>query len=233
MQKYKNAVPLFDIDLTLLAKTGSRGSSFEYAIKKVLGVDVSIKNVTTDGMIDPEIFIELLKSQDYEHINITQKQRALLISEMENHFFKNLSTDIAYEPMPGVRNLLQSLFDENYLIGILTGNTEKVGKFKLRQANLDSFFTFGFFGDTANKRAELSKQAKEKVLEYFPKEAKPRLVIIGDAPKDIFAAHEVGLSAIGIGTGKYSIKELAEAGADGVLESLEDQKAFISLLEKV
>lgn len=233
MRKYNTTVPLFDIDLTLVENIGSRWQSFEHAIKKVFGVDVSAKDFATHGMIDPEILMELLKFHGHDHVTVTKEQRGTYLSEMESYFFTKGILEVSYKPMPGAYEALQYLTENNYMIGILTGNTEKIARYKLKQVNLDSYLNFGLFGDSVDRRAELSDQAKSKVLEYFPPSIKPKLVVIGDSPRDVYAAHEANLPAIGIGAGKYSVKELIEAGADATIESLENKEELVTLLEKV
>jgi phosphoglycolate phosphatase-like HAD superfamily hydrolase len=46
-------------------------------------------------------------------------------------------------------------------------------------------------------------------------------VAIGDTPLDVEAAHGAGIRAIGVATGEYRLEELAAAGADETIETLE------------
>ena len=47
--------------------------------------------------------------------------------------------------------------------------------------------------------------------------------MIGDTPLDIAAAHAVDCTAIAVATGHYDVDALREAGADHVLETLEQE----------
>ena len=47
-----------------------------------------------------------------------------------------------------------------------------------------------------------------------------RVFVIGDTPHDIVAAHDTGVSAIGIATGSSSVEELAALNPRAVLEDL-------------
>jgi phosphoglycolate phosphatase-like HAD superfamily hydrolase len=47
--------------------------------------------------------------------------------------------------------------------------------------------------------------------------------VVGDTPLDIEAAHAAGAVAVGVASGRYSAEQLREAGADYVLESLEEE----------
>lgn len=47
--------------------------------------------------------------------------------------------------------------------------------------------------------------------------------VIGDTPLDIQAAHAAGCTAVAVATGRYDSAALREAGADHVLETLEEE----------
>jgi phosphoglycolate phosphatase len=49
------------------------------------------------------------------------------------------------------------------------------------------------------------------------------IVVVGDTPLDISAAHAVDCTAIGVATGHYDAAALREAGADHVVETLEEE----------
>ena len=53
---------------------------------------------------------------------------------------------------------------------------------------------------------------------------------IGDAPMDMMAAKEAGVTGIGVTTGIYSKETLLNAGASVVLDSLEDLETVLSTL---
>jgi phosphoglycolate phosphatase-like HAD superfamily hydrolase len=45
-------------------------------------------------------------------------------------------------------------------------------------------------------------------------------LVIGDTPRDVQAAHEVGVPVLAVATGRFSAEELRQAGADIVVDSL-------------
>jgi phosphoglycolate phosphatase-like HAD superfamily hydrolase len=49
------------------------------------------------------------------------------------------------------------------------------------------------------------------------------VLVVGDTPLDIEAAHAAGTVAVGVASGHYSAEQLRDAGADYVLESLEEE----------
>ena len=46
--------------------------------------------------------------------------------------------------------------------------------------------------------------------------------MIGDTPRDILAAHEAGLPACGVATGRWTVHDLATHGPEVVLQDFAD-----------
>jgi len=49
-----------------------------------------------------------------------------------------------------------------------------------------------------------------------------RVCVVGDTPMDIAASHAADAVGIGVATGKYTVDQLKQAGADHVLADLTD-----------
>ena len=56
-----------------------------------------------------------------------------------------------------------------------------------------------------------------------------RVVVIGDTPKDVHAAHGIGAVCMAVATGGFSAAQLREAGADRVFANLEEDGALDAL----
>lgn len=73
-------------------------------------------------------------------------------------------------------------------------------------------------------RAELTRHAIARAARILACPVDPqRVLVVGDTPKDIDAAHAVGAVAVGVASGHYDESELAEAGAAYVLGSLREE----------
>jgi phosphoglycolate phosphatase-like HAD superfamily hydrolase len=57
-----------------------------------------------------------------------------------------------------------------------------------------------------------------------------RVVVIGDTPHDITAAHANGAFALAVATGRNPAGELLSCGADVALESLADVAAVVGIV---
>jgi phosphoglycolate phosphatase-like HAD superfamily hydrolase len=128
-----------------------------------------------------------------------------------------------YRVMPGAERLLRRLTDEGRLVGLITGNVEEAAEIKLARAELNHFFCFGGYGSDAKRRVEVARVALERAEGMLDaKLDRDTCMAFGDTPRDVEAAHGVGIRVIGVATGEYGIEQLREAGADYAVASLKD-----------
>jgi phosphoglycolate phosphatase len=109
------------------------------------------------------------------------------------------------------------------LVGITSGAVEAATHIKLARAGLNQYFSFGGFGSDSNDRGELTRIAirRASVVQGAPLDP-ARVCVVGDTPMDIAAAHAADAVGIGVATGKYTVDQLQQAGADHVLVDLTD-----------
>jgi phosphoglycolate phosphatase len=226
-------IPLFDIDWTLI-EGGNKAHSlaFDFAINKVYGLhDASRSEIKTDGMIDSQILLEVLKLHDYPEEKAKEKMKEATAA-MEEYYHNHLPEG-KWIVLPGVAELLMKLQEMEVPCGLLTGNVESIGWHKVEEPDLKKFFSFGAFGDAAFRRVDLVEVARvraEKVL----KRAIPvsELFIVGDSPLDIACAKAAGIPVVAVAQGNFSREELQATDPDLVLDSLEDQATFLKFLEE-
>jgi phosphoglycolate phosphatase len=129
-----------------------------------------------------------------------------------------------YRVLPGVAELLPRLCEEGYLLGLTTGGVETAAHIKLERAHLNRYFHFGGYGSDSTDRSELTRKALDRASTILTHRLSPdEVLVVGDTPKDIEAAHGAGALAVGVATGSYSKEQLAQAGADYVLGTLEEE----------
>lgn len=229
-QEVKFKTPLFDINLTLL-EGGDKAhiDSYDYAIRRVYGINASVKEMTLHGMIDPQIIVESLIPHGLREEDIKAKlEEAFKV--MEEYFLEHEGEDEDIV-MPGAKELLERLKDLRVPLGILSGIIESVAWKKLEKVGLKEYFIFGAFGNRAFKRVDLVKVAQEQAEEKLGRKVPlADLVIIGDSPLDVACAKAGGIQSIAVGAGPYSSEELRAAGADLVVDSLKEQESIINFL---
>ena len=126
-----------------------------------------------------------------------------------------------YQVKPGVRELLERLTAEDYLVGLTTGNLEPAAHAKLRRGGLDHYFSFGGYGSDAERRVDLTRRAIERARRLAGEELPSSAILaVGDTPRDVEAGHGAGIKVVGVATGEYSVAELDGAGADWTVPTL-------------
>jgi phosphoglycolate phosphatase len=204
---------LFDIDGTLLVTGGAGAVAWQRAFREMHGIDANIDEHTHAGMTDPEIaaivFREVIGREG------SAAERAEAIAGYLSHLQRAVEESEGYRVMPGIEELLPRLAGEGALLGIVTGNIEAAAHIKLARGDLNRFFAFGGYGSDSSDRTELTKKAIERGGQVAAEELDPTATIgVGDTPRDVKACHGAGIKVVGVATGKYSVAELEDAGAD-------------------
>src|SRR5690606_28750588 len=96
---------------------------------------------------------------------------------------------------------------------------------------LDAHFAFGGFGCDHEERARLlDAGARRGAARLGVAREACRVVIVGDTPKDVAAAHAIGAECVAVATGSHGRAQLERAGALTVLEDLHAPEALTLLL---
>jgi phosphoglycolate phosphatase len=210
---------LFDVDGLLITTGGAGTRSWRWAFDELYGIPADIGKFTEAGMTDPVVGRLTFMSVIGHEPSPTELARVI------SHYLMRLPEEVAgssgYKVLAGVEELLPRLCRAGFLLGITTGAVEAAANIKLARANLNRFFSFGGYGSDSSDRGELTRTAIARGGEIFGSPVDPqRVLVLGDTPKDIVAAHAAHAIGVGVASGHYSEEELREAGADHVLGSL-------------
>ncbi len=232
MQNKQDLIPVFDIDWTLVHGINlTHSASFRYMFESVFGLkNINVRDIRPNGMTDSQIILEILKIHNLSE-KLTKECLDTAIKIMGDYYLKN-SQNEHIKLMPGVMNLLDTLTDAGYIMGILSGNIEVVGRRKLSGASISEYFSFGAFGDKSVSRSELVNFAERDMQEQGISAQRNQFVIIGDSMRDIECAKNSNLPSICVATGSYTMKELQDAGADLVLNTLEEVGAIMEFISR-
>jgi phosphoglycolate phosphatase-like HAD superfamily hydrolase len=125
---------------------------------------------------------------------------------------EEVAASAGYRVLEGVGELLPRLCKAGFLLGITTGAVEAAAHIKLARANLNRFFSFGGYGSDSADRGELTRRAIARAGEILGSPLDPqRVLVLGDTPKDIAAAHAAG--AIGVGVASEFDRDLIDLPA--------------------
>jgi phosphoglycolate phosphatase-like HAD superfamily hydrolase len=219
---------LFDIDGTLMLSGGAGLRALGRAFEDLHGLPDAMRGVECDGKTDPGIVREVLAP----HGLGTEACIARTLRVYLEHLARGLDEERAgLRVLPGVAESLAYLAARPGVgLGLATGNVEAGARLKLSAVGLRGHFTFGGFGSDAEARAELVRVGVTRGRALLGAPVAPAAVI-GDTPRDIQAAHAASALAVGVASGRYAPGELERAGADLVLESLEEPARWFSRLE--
>ncbi len=229
MTTRRPTVVLFDVDGTLITTGGTGRKALQRAFERVHGRPDACAHFSFAGMTDRAIFREGLRAigADTEPVSID----ALLASYLA-HLEREVAEAPVYRVHAGIVSALDALYALSHVaLGLGTGNVEAGARTKLARVDLNRYFSFGGFGCDAEDRAVLIRVGAERgaVLLGEPLAA-CRLVIVGDTPKDVAAAHANGGECIAVATGGASYEALVDAGAEVVCHDLTDTGALEALV---
>jgi phosphoglycolate phosphatase-like HAD superfamily hydrolase len=145
-----------------------------------------------------------------------------LIEVYLGHLEREVPLSERFVVFDGVEPLLDRCVAEpDYAVGLGTGNVARGAYVKLERANLGRYFPFGGFGCDAEDRTELIRTGAARGADRLGLPLDQcRVVVIGDTPRDVSAAHGIGATCLAVSTGGFADDALREAGADWVVDSL-------------
>lgn len=211
---------LFDVDGCLISTGGAGARAWRHAFDRLYGIPADIWQFSEAGMTDPDVgrltFARVIGREP------TNRELARVLGAYLDRLTVEVEQSPDYRVMPGVQVLLPRLVDAGVLLGLVSGALEAGAHIKLARGGLNRFFSFGGYGSDSRDRGELTRVAIARAGRVCGHALDPaEVLVVGDTPRDVEAAHAAGAVAVGVATGKYTVDELRAAGADHVLPSLE------------
>jgi phosphoglycolate phosphatase len=212
---------LFDIDGTLITTGGAGTVAWRMAFEDLYGIPADIGRYTDAGMTDPEV-----GRLTFRHVlgrDPKPEEMVTLISKRTTHLPQAVADSKGYKVLDGVPEALEQLSRAGFLLGLTTGGVEAAAHIKLARAGLDHYFCFGGYGSDSSDRAKLTRKAIERAGAILGGPVDPqRVLVVGDTPLDIEAAHAAGAISVGVASGHFDEEALRAAGANYVLGSLRE-----------
>jgi len=216
---------LLDIDGTLLAGDGVGMRALAAGGVDAFGRELIGDGVSYAGRLDPLIVMDLLTANGIED---TSENRDALRSA----YVHRLAWELRDRPVRALRGAVEFVRAlgalDGVTVGLLTGNFPETGELKLRSAGFDmDAFEVRVWGDDSPNdpphRDHLPAVAVSRYLELRGEEiVAERVVVIGDTPGDVGCARAGGHRSLAVTTGRFDAAALGDAGADRVINGLED-----------
>lgn len=211
------AIVLFDIDGTLIDCGGAGRRALDRAFHQHFEVEDACQGIRFGGMTDHAILREAFATLGVEYTrDIAEALLATYVLELERELDAG-----SFRVLPHAREVAKRAIELGHASGIGTGNIRGGAEAKLRRAGLHAEFSFGGYGCDAEARAEVLAAGVRRARAAGGFADAPVLVI-GDTPKDVHAAHAIGARCVGVATGSFDADALRTAGADWVVTSLGD-----------
>lgn len=217
---------LWDIDQTLLDLRGRAAGWYRHALHTVTGTE----------LVHEPVFAG--RTERFIATSVLRKHGLAPSEALIERMFAALTEAVAADaPMlhehgralPGAHEALAAVAARRDAVQTLvTGNLRPVAEYKLAAFGLDKHANtaLGGFGDRSAERADVVAGAIENVTRVHG--APERIVVFGDSPADLAAAHANGAMAVGVTTGLYDAEALARA--DTVLPDLADTALVVGEL---
>jgi phosphoglycolate phosphatase len=210
---------LFDVDGTLLhCSDAIHYFAFCTALGNIAGRPMNLDGVTAHGNTDVGILRD-----SFALAGIAEEQwRPHLpdIAEAMCSYVEDRHQEVCVTVMPQVHDVLRHLKQQGAILGVATGNLERIGRIKLSQAGLLDCFQFCAFSDGLEFRSEVIARAVLKAREMAGEHA--AICVVGDTPADVASAHSNGLPVIAVSTSIYPFEELERASPEMCIHSFAD-----------
>jgi phosphoglycolate phosphatase len=223
---------LWDVDYTLLRGGPSGPALYETVLGELYGVALPAQLRSMAGRTDSAIALEVLAAAGLDAPGeLPRFHRAL--SERAPEVASMVRDQGAV--LPGVREALATLAgyaaNGHVVQSLLTGNLLALARVKLEALGLTDHIDLdvGAYGDVSQVRGDLVPVARRKAAARYGADFSGRAtVLVGDTPHDVEAAAVAGARSVAVATGRFSVSQLADAGADVVLPDLTDTERVVA-----
>lgn len=220
---------LWDIDHTLIDTCGVGRELSAQAFRRTTGVEMR-RQATVDGITEPVIFrgTAKLHGLDTDRADFERFAEALA----DAHLSRSADLRARGHALPGAAVILDRLASVPGVIQtVVSGNIRPVSEIKLSTFGLDRHIVWkiGAYGEDADERPDLVRIALRRASDHLGHDVSPTdAVLIGDTPADVGAALAAGVQLIAVASGRSTVTDLAEAGADRVVQDLTDTDLIAS-----
>jgi phosphoglycolate phosphatase len=233
-----DSLVLWNIDLTLIDVGRVARDAFADAFRRVTGRPLAALPQLA-GRSDTEIFFESLYLNDVPTGTAEDAELLARYCLALESAFAGRQDDLLRQGrlLPGAREAVQAMADVPGVVQtVLTGSIKPNAERKLAVFGLDGALDLeiGGYGSDAYPRGSLLLEVRRQASEKYrtPMEDVPA-VYLADTARDIEAAAVGGARCIAVATGRETIAELADAGADAVLADLSDTAQVIAAIDRL
>ncbi len=208
---------LFDLDGTLTESGPGIMNAAEYALK-YYGIDGEGRDKLKKFIGPPlkDSFMRFYGFDEYKALEAIVKFRE----------YYNTKGWCENSPYPGVPEMLAGLKESGYVLIVATSKIER------QAVRICEHFGLDIYLDDIVGSDDTTRTKKDEVIRYvFEKHGIDDLsevIMIGDREHDILGAKATGIKSMGVLYGYGNYEELEKAGADVIVERVEDIENYFN-----
>jgi len=209
MKKYDGVI--FDIDGTLTSTNELIFSTFNHVTKKYLN-----KSMTNEEIIELFGPTEDKILEDWFGDDVEKVRKDYYTFYTANHEMADI--------YPGMKELLHFLKEKNVLLSIYTGKGREATLITLKKLGIYDLFDLVISGSDV-KEHKPSPEGIQMFLDKFSLD-KGKVLMVGDAPADIYAARTAGVQVASVVWDSYAYEKVMSMESDFVFHTVEELKTF-------
>lgn len=210
MNQFKGII--FDIDGTLTSTNDLIFASFNFITNKYLGKTYSNEEILKWFGPTEDVILKDFCGENYE-----KAREEYYRFYSDNHYMADI--------YPGMREILEELRSRGVLLSIYTGKGREAASITLKKLGIYSYFDLIITGDEV-KEHKPSPEGIEIFLEKFNL-MKDDVIMVGDSPADIKAAHSAGVKAASVLWDSLAKDHVLKMDCDYVFYTVAELKDFL------
>ena len=236
---------LWNIDLTLVDVARVSRQAYAEAFQKVTGRPL-VALPQTAGRTESEIFFEALAVNDVSSGGVpdpadpgSQELLGRYTRQLAIAFGSRLDLLLTQgRELPGAKEAVAAVAGLPGVVqSVLTGTIRPNAAAKLRAFGMDEFFDFeigGYGSEIYPKGAQLLR-SRGRAAEKYHTDFSGNIVTVylADSVRDVEAARTGGARCVAIASGRSTVAELRDAGADLILGDLTDTAGVVRAVDRL
>lgn len=210
MKQFKGII--FDIDGTLTSTNELIFASFNFITKKYLGKTFTDEEIQKWFGPTEDVILKKFCGENYE-----KAREEYYKFYSDNHFMADI--------YPGMNEILEKLKIKGVLLSIFTGKGKEAATITLKKLDIYKYFDLIITGDEV-KEHKPSPEGIEIFLNKFNL-FKDDVIMIGDSPSDIKAAHAAGIKVASVLWDSLARHHVLNMNSDYIFNTVSELKKFL------
>ncbi len=210
MNQFKGII--FDIDGTLTSTNDLIFASFNFITQKYLGKRFTNEEILKWFGPTEDVILKEFCGDNYE-----KAREEYYKFYSDNHYMADI--------YPGMKEILEKLKSSGVLLSIFTGKGKAAAAITLKKLDIYKYFDLIITGDEV-KEHKPSPEGIEIFLKKF-KLKKSEVIMIGDSPSDVKAAHSAGIKVVSVLWDSLSKHHVLQMNSDYVCNTVAELREFL------